>query len=434
MKHLRSVVLLLLLVALVVALLACDDGEASSADDDATATDDDDDNNDDDDNDTDAPPAVQLPPAETYGADYIAVGSAELLAAAQPLLDFHAAAGMNVWTADLAMITARPGPDVAAQVRAYLQTASDPGRSQYVLLVGSNRTIPARYVDPDPVWVGVYAGLTDVYYSDLDGDFDADGDSRYGEWGEDIYDATPEMFVGRLPFDDAATIAAVAEKIVAFASADADYKHDTLLAAANIAIPGDAAIIMELIERFAIAPYGFGSHTMYEDGGFIPPDEILTHKSFVGRLRDHPPGFAVWASHGDAYCSYADEAMICSEDAVLLPTDRPGIMASSGCDNADLSKDANLGAALLSSGAVAFIGSTTNTDPGKLGEGSLVFMVMVDRTLNANRPLGEALAIAKGRYMDLFFREDGFYDVGLFWMNFFGFTLLGDPAMRYWAE
>ena len=422
--------ILLLLLALFAG--ACHDQNddpstgSGQADDDA-ATDDDDNDDDNDDDDTAEPP-----PGEE---DYFVVGPATLIEAAAPLLGHHGGAGKNVVPLDLDALSGASGSiELAEQVRGFLQDLHDPNRRQYVLILGGQHTLPAMYLDPDPNWPGLYAGLSDVYYSDLAGDFDFDGDGNFGEWADDVYDYAPEMFVGRLPFDDPVEVARVAAKIVAFATADADHKWDTLLAAANIAISGDAAIIMEMMRRWVIAPNAYDCWTMYEAGGFIEPDQTLSHEAFVSRVADQPPGLAVWASHGDSYCAYADGPIVCNTDAALFDDARPGVMMSSGCRNADLSKEENLGAALLARGAVAFVGSTTVTDPGLLGEGSVVFLVMIDRTINGNAPLGVALAAARGRYMELFFQPDGFYDVGLFWMNFFGFTLFGDPAMRYWAD
>ncbi|MDP8224366.1 MAG: C25 family cysteine peptidase [Candidatus Lernaella stagnicola] len=430
MSRNKRLVIWLWIALLCLACAACGTGGNDDDDTKHDAIDDDDDTIDDDDNDNDT-----SPPPPVGGTDYILIGPQALLEAAEPLAEHHAVMGKNVWSASLEEIAPTTNAEERARlIREYLQSAYDAARRQYVLLVGDHQTIPAVYMDPDPTWPGLYAGLSDVYYGDLAGDFDFDGDGRYGEWEDDVYDYVPEMFVGRLPFHEPERVHAVAEQSVAFALEDADHKWDTLLAAGNISIPGDAAIIMEAMVNWIVAPGGYGCWRMYEAGGFIEPDGLLDHENFVERVASHPPGMTVWASHGNAACASAGEPFVCNTDAESFAANPPGVMMSSGCRNADLSVYDNLGASLLGSGAVAFVGSTTTTDPGMLGEGSLVFLTMVDRALNGNLPLAEALAVARGRYMELFFQPDGFYDVGLFWMNFFGFTLLGDPALRYWAE
>jgi hypothetical protein len=87
--------------------------------------------------------------------------------------------------------------------------------------------------------------------------------------------------------------------------------------------------------------------------------------------------------------------------------------------------------------AVSYIGSTNYTSPGNLGEGSLVFIITVDRFLNRHETLSSAANEAKAVYMDFMFGQlDPFYDDGLPLMNFFGFSIYGDPALRYpeWQE
>jgi hypothetical protein len=49
------------------------------------------------------------------------------------------------------------------------------------------------------------------------------------------------MHVGRLPFDDPATLADLVDKIVNWSADDPDYKWDALLAAGTIQISGATA-------------------------------------------------------------------------------------------------------------------------------------------------------------------------------------------------
>jgi hypothetical protein len=290
-----------------------------------------------------------------------------------------------------------------------------------------------RWVDPDPLHPGEYALATDTYYADLDGDFDADGDGIYGEYGEDTYDWVPEMYVGRLPFDDVDTLTAAADKIVTFAQYDADYKWDTLLGAGSIEFDGDSSIIVQMIYDQIIAPNGYRGYRMYEQPGPIRPDEWLTHDAFVARLSSHPAGMVMSASHGNQYCAFAGEAFVCDTDTPSFSDDQPAVVFSSACDNADLTVDHSLGESFARHGGVAYIGSTSTTHPGNLGEASLVFLVMMSQTLADNAPLGVGLAWSKQLYMDTFFPLH-WYDNGLYLRNFFGFTLLGDPALTYWHD
>ncbi|NLH47396.1 MAG: hypothetical protein GX444_02220 [Myxococcales bacterium] len=422
--------LLILGLALAAWLTAC--SAANTGDDPGSspgqAQDDDNDDaspGDDDDNDSTAMPV-----------DYIAVGRAALRDAVAPLLDYHAGLGQNVWYADTETIADDlSGEDLPAKIRAYLQQAYDPERLQFVQLVGANDQLPARWVSPDPNYLTEYTCLTDAYYSDLDSEFDKDGDGRYGEWDGDDINWTEEMYVGRLPYDDPETVAFVAEKIVAFAREDAPYKQTALLAAANIAVNGDGALVEEAIDQWVLDPGGYDAYRLYQCcNPFFEPDEYLTRETLLNRLVQHTPGFLLMTVHGNAGCAYAGDPVLCNTDEQYFDGETQTVMLSSGCSNGDLEELDSLGAAMLRSGAAAFLGSTTYTNPGYFGEGSLIFPMMVENTLNKNRPLGIALAKTRGKYMDLYFNPAGFYDIGMYWMNFYGFTLMGDPAMTYWHD
>ncbi len=366
--------------------------------------------------------------------EYIAVGQAALQAGVSELLTWHQSQGRTVWYMDTETIASTfSGEDLPAQVRAYLQSVLDPTKRQFLLLVGSHQTLPLRWVDPDPLVPYEYECATDSYYADLNGDFDADGDGTYGEYGQDTYDWTPEMYVGRLPFDDNDTLAAVSDKIVAFAEADAAYKWDTLLAAGSIQINGDSSVIVEMIADLIVKPNGFSAYRMYEQPGFIQPDEWLTHDAFVGRLSSTPAGLVMSASHGSDVCAFAGAPFVCNVDTPNFSDEQPGVVMSSACSNADLTVVNSLGEAFLHHGAVSYVGSTAVTHPGDIGEASIVFLAMMNHTLVLNTPLGKGVADSKQLYMDTFFPLQ-WYDDGLYLRNFFGFTLVGDPALAYWHD
>ncbi len=96
-----------------------------------------------------------------------------------------------------------PIQDDAGKVRAYLRKAYENG-TQYALLGGNSDIIPIRHGDPSsngstfPEW----NIPTDLYYSDLNGNWNADGNSTYGgpvngSAGDQV-DVMPEIFVGRI--------------------------------------------------------------------------------------------------------------------------------------------------------------------------------------------------------------------------------------------
>jgi len=366
--------------------------------------------------------------------EFIAVGPVALADSVDTLLALHEGQGMTVWYEDTETIDLMfSGVDLPAKIRAYLQSVLDPARRQFVMLVGSHGTLPMRLVDPDPEHPGEYDCYTDVYYADLAGDFDLDGDGIYGEYGQDDYDWQPEMHVARLPFDNPDTLEFVADKIATFALDDPAYKWDGLLGAGIIAIPNDSAIIIEMIHNFIIEPAGMDAYRMYQPPSLILPDAWLIDDSLVKYWGANPSGFVMWASHGSSECAFAGNAFICFDDAPSLSDEQPSVIYSSSCSNGNITNPNNLGMALLHHGGVTFVGSTAVTHPGDIGEASLVFLLMVDHTVVQNTPLATAMGDSKARYMDIYFPL-AWYDAGLYLRNFFGFNMLGDPALRYWNE
>ncbi len=88
--------------------------------------------------------------------------------------------------------------DSAGAIRGFLIDKYPQGL-QWVLLGGDEEIVPVRYgfasgdneVDKAPP--------SDLYYSDLNGNWNVDGDEFYGEFVDDSVEPYPELFVGRVP-------------------------------------------------------------------------------------------------------------------------------------------------------------------------------------------------------------------------------------------
>jgi len=101
-----------------------------------------------------------------------------------------------------------PGVDDAERLRNYLKFGYEQCGTVWVLLGGDAGVVPFRYGwsqndRPDPP--GNASGdvmPSDLYFSDLNGDWDVDGDGRWGEPNHDAVDIYPELFVGRLTVRD----------------------------------------------------------------------------------------------------------------------------------------------------------------------------------------------------------------------------------------
>ena len=97
-----------------------------------------------------------------------------------------------------------PGVDNAEKVRNYIKYCYENAGGTYFILGGDDYFLPVRYAYPRDWNPGEYIDISDsipcdMYFSDLSGNWDADGDGVWGELTHDQADRYPEVFVGRIP-------------------------------------------------------------------------------------------------------------------------------------------------------------------------------------------------------------------------------------------
>ncbi len=133
----------------------------------------------------------------------IIIAPLEFHSAFQPYADWMTDQGIKTY-----LITPQtiyqffPGVDNAEKVRNYIKYCYENAGGTYFILGGDDcssqhiNLVPVRwcveYVDDEDTIIPA-----DLYFSDLTGNWDADGDGRWGEW-EDEPDRWPEVFVGRI--------------------------------------------------------------------------------------------------------------------------------------------------------------------------------------------------------------------------------------------
>ncbi|MEW5700784.1 MAG: C25 family cysteine peptidase [Candidatus Zixiibacteriota bacterium] len=164
-------------------------------------------------------PGWVYPSDPPLGVEYVVVTSAAFVQSLRPLVEWKARRSINAGIATVeAIVSSYPAVDAAAAIREYVRAAHTSGLT-WVLLAGDETIVPIRYAYAE---LEQYTGdlhqnqLCDLYFGELDGDWDADGDGIYGEYFDDHAELYPEVYVGRLPFADAAQAAAMADKIIAY--------------------------------------------------------------------------------------------------------------------------------------------------------------------------------------------------------------------------
>jgi hypothetical protein len=224
--------------------------------------------------------------AYALGGYLLILGDFALLPAVQPLAAWKEQLGYDVQVLTVDQIfEAYPYGDDAERIWAFLHDRVPLPR--YVLLIGDIDTIPMRtlYPDGDPAYPPSdprhHNGLgygTDYYYAEHTmASWDVDGDNRWGEFTDDSFDYSPDLFVGRLPFNDPEPVQAICSNIVTFEQDTGEWKRRALLAHGFLfqppeaGVPGsDCASMAEYLRTTLLVGLGWTTTTLYEKGGVGP--------------------------------------------------------------------------------------------------------------------------------------------------------------------
>ena len=380
------------------------------------------------------------PLAATY--DYLLVTTYALKAAFQPLVDQKVADGLNVKVEAIEYILANyTGKDNAEKLRNYIKYAYSTWGIQYVLLGGGASTVPFR---------GAYGYCTmvdnaipsDLYFACLDGSWNSNGNTLWGEPtdGKDIVggkgdvDMLAEVYVGRAPVATAAEATNFVNKII---------KYET----SGPANPGNVRLLGEWL----------GNYSGYNSQGGNSLDTLLP--SFSGYqvdwLDDRPTNAATWgasqcvaalnkAPHLVAHDGHANQTyamrMSTSNVASLTNTD-PFLVNSIGCecgafDNFFSANQACMAEELVKGqyGAFAVLmnsryGWFSTTQEWKFS-GEFVGRFFNRALVNGNRNIGKANQLAK---QDMIGSIETSGDMVYRWC-YFEITLFGDPHTPIWVS
>jgi len=156
-------------------------------------------------------------PTVRENTGYLAIAPLMFQNALMPLLDWRREQGYDVYFRTTEEITTSyEGEDLQAKIRACISDMQQAYGISYVTLAADHQHIPARFAFAFDCAYGAHVGendlASDMYYSCLDGNWNADADTLYGE-DEDEVDLYPEVFVGRIPANTAAEMTAYINKL-----------------------------------------------------------------------------------------------------------------------------------------------------------------------------------------------------------------------------
>ncbi len=330
------------------------------------------------------------------------------------------------------------GDDDAAKLRDFLQQRYEGGQLEHVILGGDADVMPVR-----EIWATVQVEAeqvyeetdvtSDLYFADLDGDWDPDGDGVYGEL-DDPADLLPDVSIGRLPVETNDEVRAYVDKLMAYECSDhLDYQDKVLLSASYAGMGVYASAGIELIVVPEL-PSHLQLTRLYEDYQDHEGAVELTAESFEKALEEgHNVTFQM--GHGNEKTMGPLHGTSTIEGVDNEP--RPNIFITTEClgGRFDYSSSDSSGEVFVlgDTGGVAYLGAT------HLGIGfpsfSLIMQDLASTLFAGDRAeptrLGPEIRDVLRDYSD----QDAMHSEANVdrWTNLVT-VLLGDPTLPVWSD
>jgi hypothetical protein len=379
--------------------------------------------------------------------DYVIVTTDSLAAAFQPLADWKTQSGVPAAIRTLGFIRAEypVAVDDAERIRLFLRDAYTRWGTTWVLLGGDTEVLPSRRVSH--VLLGDETPPSDLYFSCLDGNWNADGDSAFGEGFKgagspgDGADLLPDVWVGRAPVVTTLDAQRFVQKTLAYEKTPiADYMPDVLFFAQVITpshwspeqpVQFDGAELVEQ-DMLPILDTAPAMHVtrLYQndlDPAWRPGAYHESRASVIDSLR-RGYNLAVHVGHGyREVMSCGDENLTPNDVGALGNGDRVMNLYAIDCTSAAIDY-ASIGEAMIRApggGAVTNIGSTTLDYPefGRVYQKEYFRLLFQDSVT--------AVGEAQGR-QKLPFVGQSWYD-GFDRLSQLTLLLLGDPELRLYT-
>jgi len=360
--------------------------------------------------------------------EYLIITGDEFVSSFQPLTDWKRQKGIPGAIRTTSWINSNySGLDLAEKIRSYLKTAYQDSGTVWVLLGGDTDVIPCRYahIELESLSEDIPA---DLYYSDLDGDWNYDGDSWYGE-PEDSLDLLPDLFVGRAPASTIEEAERFVNKVLTYTNTPPlGYQTKGLFIAEYPDPQTDQGIAKDIIEE-SYVPDSFGPVVkLYERLGNLHSGAVIDSLNQGFNIANHC-GHA-WYDH---MCSGPDEIYATDFYNLSNALQYTGVFLSSGCWPAAIDYDCIAESFVNApNGGGFFVGNSrygwySPCFPG-YGSFDLFDQAFFDQVFLDSEPrLGVALAASKVRYAaDAQMAND-------YRWNCLCLILLGDPEMWLWT-
>ncbi len=312
------------------------------------------------------------------------------------------------------------GRDDPEKMREFLKQKFADNGLKYVILAGDYDKCPLRY---GYLPYSTYNVPAEMYFGDLDGDWDANGNSKFGEMTGDSVDLFHDIYVGRLPLDDAGDAANFLRKDTTYEIVpDTGYLDDVILPSEwlwqNIDFSG--RIVNTNIARALSA----ASPWAVDSGLNIGSARVISGVN-AGRHHFHFAGHGGNTSFGSTFSS--------SHISSLTNVAKPCIVMTMACNCGwfDASSDC-LGELFVNATNGGAVSTMFNARygwgaPPTQGPNSNMNCQFYHNFLKGMTQ-GKAHGLAKD-----FLRNESFSQLTMRWAMYTN-TLQGDPTMTMWRE
>jgi hypothetical protein len=190
---------------------------------------------------------TQVPSVLGSPVEYVIVTTDPYVSEFQRLADWKTESGTPAVVRTLSFIRQEYpfGADDADRIRQFIRDAYARWGTKWVLLGGDTETIPTR--DAYTTFYNGESIACDMYYSCLDGNWNADGDSLYGEAPPngpvDNADLSPEVYVGRAPVSTPLQLTTFVNKVLQYEKTPVGDYENRVLFFAEVLFPQDWEVV-----------------------------------------------------------------------------------------------------------------------------------------------------------------------------------------------
>ncbi|MGH7680454.1 MAG: C25 family cysteine peptidase [Candidatus Eiseniibacteriota bacterium] len=351
----------------------------------------------------------------------------------QRLADYQTRTGRTTVVRGLSTIRALDprANDFAQAIRTFLRSAYELWGIHWAILAGDHEAIPVRSIHvTSPLAEDI---PTDVYYEDLDGTWDQNGNGIYGEVADSL-DMVHDIIVGRLSANTRAEASHIVDRALRYAKGLTTASVGQNLFLAEIYLPQtwkpgdfvsfDAAPHAEsLLVR---TPSCVAATRLYENSSKFPGSAQFTRTSAIAAIGQNNHVVAHFGHGSRSQLSFGD-AVITSADLAAIPTgDSTALWLAADCASAAVDFDCVAERMVRSEtgGTMAYVGATRDA---WANVNARVSAGIYERLFGASpEPLGDAVEDARALLLPIARNES------LERWGFFETILLGVPSMPLW--